>query len=295
MQVLRVRHDQQAVRRLHVGHRRPGRPRRRGARARGLQRDPHGGRREPAPRLPLLHRPDPRASRGAAGRAPQAVHGLRGAPHAQALGQAQAGDPRGAQGRGAGVAAGRRRRGVRRPRAQADRPGQGASGRVAGDPPGGPCAGHADALHDALRPRRELRGADRPPAAAARPAGRHRRVPGLHPAAVPPREHRVRAARLAVLDRLRRPQDAGRVAADARQLPEHQGVLDHDLDAARPDRPALRRERHPGHGDGGEDRPRRRRRDAAGGEGAGPGGADPRRRPHARAARLALQHRCGGS
>ena len=44
----------QAVRRLHVGHRRPGRPRRRGARARALQRDPHGGRREPAPRVPLL-------------------------------------------------------------------------------------------------------------------------------------------------------------------------------------------------------------------------------------------------
>ena len=99
VQVLRVRHDQQAVGRLHLGHRRPGRPRRRGARARALQRDPHGRRREPAPRVPLLHRPDARAARGAAGRAPEAVHRLRGAPHAQALGQAQAGDPGGAQGR----------------------------------------------------------------------------------------------------------------------------------------------------------------------------------------------------
>ena len=41
-------------------------------------------------------------------------------------------------------------------------------------------------------------------------------------------------------------------------------------------------ERHPGHGDGGEDRPRRGRGHAAGGEDAGPGGTDPRRRPGAR-------------
>ena len=60
-----------------------------------------------------------------------------------------------------------------------------------------------------------------------------------------------------LLDRRRRPEDDRRLAPDARQHPEHQGLLDHDLDAARAGRPALRRERHPGHGDGGADRPRR--------------------------------------
>ena len=68
--------------------------------------------------------------------------------------------------------------------------------------------GHADALHDALRPRRDLRGARRAPAAAARPAGRDRRLPRLHPARVPSREHGLRAARLQVPDRRRGPEGA---------------------------------------------------------------------------------------
>ena len=64
-------------------------------------------------------------------------------------------------------------------------PGQGASRQLDRHPPGRPRHGHPHPLHDALRPRRELRGAGRPLAAAARPAGRDRRLPGLHPAAVP--------------------------------------------------------------------------------------------------------------
>ena len=62
-------------------------------------------------------------------------------------------------------------------------------------------------------------------------------------------------------------------------------------------RPALRRQRHPGHRHGGADRPRRGRRHAPGGEGAEPGDADPRRRPDPRAARHAVQrgaHLCLG-
>ena len=107
--------------------------------------------------------------------------------------------------------------------------------------------GHPDALHDALRPRRDLRGARRPPAAPARPAGRDRRLPRLHPARVPSGEHRLRAARLQVPDRRRGPEDARRLAPAARQHPEHQGVLDLADDADRAGRAALRRERRPGH------------------------------------------------
>ena len=44
---------------------------------------------------------------------------------------------------------------------------------------------------------------DRPPAAPARPAGRDGRLPRVHPARVPSREHRLRAARLQVPDRAR--------------------------------------------------------------------------------------------
>ena len=208
---------------------------------------------------------------------------LSGLPREQVLADLKEAGPR--------IAPGRRRRGVRRPRAQADRARQGASRQLDRHPPRGTRVGHPHALHDALRPRRDLRGADRPPASPARPPGRDRRLPGLHPAAVPSREHGLRAARLALLDRLRRPAHDRRLAPHARQHPEREGVLDHDLDAARPGGAPLRRERHPGHGHGGADRPCRRRRDAAGGEGAEPGLADPRGGPGARAARHALQHR----
>ena len=75
-----------------------------------------------------------------------------------------------------------------------------------------------------------VRGAGRPPAPAARPAGRDRRLPRVHPARVPSGEHGLRAPRLAAHDRLRRPEDDRGLAAAARQHPEHQGLLDHDGD-----------------------------------------------------------------
>ena len=71
--------------------------------------------------------------------------------------------------------------------------------------------------------------------------------PQLHPARVPPGEHRLRAPRLHLSDGRRRPEDARGLAAAARQHREHQGVLDLADDAGRAGRAPLRRERHPGH------------------------------------------------
>ena len=68
--------------------------------------------------------------------------------------------------RRARLAAGRRRRGLRRPRVRKIvAPGQGAAGIWLHVHRDGPRHGHAHALHDALQPRRDLRGAHRPPAA----------------------------------------------------------------------------------------------------------------------------------
>ena len=80
---------------------------------------------------------------------------------------------------------------------------------------------------------------------------------------------------------VRRPQDDGGLAPDARQHPEHQGVLDHDGYAALCGRAPLRRQRRAGHRDAGDDLPRRRspHRDRAEGRPARPlrarGGPDP--------------------
>ena len=56
----------------------------------------------------------------------------------------------------------------------------------------GPRAGHPHQLHHALRPRRDRGGSDRAPDHAARAAGRHRRLPHLHPAGLSPRPQRAR-------------------------------------------------------------------------------------------------------
>ena len=157
------------------------------------------------------------------------------------------------------VAPGWRRRGLRRPRAAARRAGQGAPGHLVPRPRHRAPARDADPLHASLRPRRDLRGAHRAPAAAARPAGPDGRLPRVHPARLPSREHGLRAARLHLPDRRRRPEDARGVAPDARQHPEHQGVLDLADDADRAGRAALRRQRRPGHGRPRGDLPRRRR------------------------------------
>ena len=115
------------------------------------------------------------------------------------------------------------------------------------------------------------------------------RLPLLHPARLPPREHRLRAARLPLHDRRRRPEGDRRLAAVARQRPAREGVLDHDGPPARPGRAPLRRRRRPGHGRAGEDLPGggRERRHRAEGRRARP--LRPRRGPHPGAARQPLQ------
>ena len=168
-------------------------------------------------------------------------------------------------------------------------PGQGASRHLVPRARHGAPARDPDALHDALRARRDLRGADRAPAAPPRPAGPDRRLPRLHPARVPSREHRLRAARLHVPDRRRRPEDARGLAPAARQHPEHQGVLDLADDAGRPGRAPLRRERRPGHARARGDLPRRRLDDRHRAEARRARPRRARRRPHPGAARHALQ------
>ena len=165
VQVLRVRRDPEAGPGLHDLCRRARRGRRQAAGADGLHRDPHGQRREPARRLRLLRRHRARAARGAARRAPQALHGVRDPPHDDDLRAHARGGAARAQGRRARLAAGRRRRDLRRPRAAVDRSRQGAPRPVVRDARHRAPPRHPDALHDALRARRDVRGAGRPPAA----------------------------------------------------------------------------------------------------------------------------------
>ena len=173
---------------------------------REVHRDPLRQRREPARRPRVLRRAPAQAEGGAAGRPPQVLHGVRDPPHVEARGLLARGGAARAEGRRPRLDARRRRRDLRRPRARADRARQGASRRVVRRARHRAPDGHHDAVHDALRPRRDVRGAHRPPAAAARAAGQDRRLPLVHPARVPSGEHGLRAARLQVHDRRRRPE-----------------------------------------------------------------------------------------
>ena len=109
---------------------------------------------------------------------------LSGLSYEQVLARAEGGRAR--------LAHRRWRRDLLRPRAQADRAGQGAGGELAGGQPGRARARDPDPLHDALRPRRDARGASRAPASPARAPGRDGRVPGLRPLRRPSREHPAR-------------------------------------------------------------------------------------------------------
>ena len=124
-------------------------------RARAVHRDPLRQRREPARRPRVLRGRAAQAEGGAARRPSQVLHGVRDPPHVEARGlQPRRGAAR-AQGRGPRLAARRRRGDLRRPRPQADRTGQGASRRLVRRARHGAPARHPDALHDALRPRRD--------------------------------------------------------------------------------------------------------------------------------------------
>ncbi len=261
VQVLRVRPDREAGGRVHVHARASSSPTRSSSTRRpASRRSTWSAARARTSASTTTWTSSRSLQRGAARRPPEALHGERDPPHDDALGAlARAGAARAAGGR-ARVAARRRRRDLRRPRAPADRARQGASGHLDRDAPHRARPRHPDALHHALRPRRDLRGADRPPAPAARPPGRDRRLPRVHPARVPPGEHRLRAARLEAVGRHRRPEGDRRVAAHARQHPEREGLLDHDGHAHGGRGPALRGERRPGHGHARDDLPRGRAR-----------------------------------
>ena len=79
---------------------------------------------------------------------------------------------------------------------------------------------------DAVRAHRDGRGARRSHAARARAAGRDRRLPGVHPAGVPSRQQPD--AQAAGAERGRHAARARGGAADARQHPAREGVLDRD-------------------------------------------------------------------
>src|SRR5581483_7176452 len=249
--------------------------------------DPLRERREPARRPRVLRGGPAEAEGGATGRPSEVLHRLRDPPHVEARGLlARRGAAR-AEGRRARLASRRWCRDLRRSRAQAHRAREGASGRVVRRARHRPQDGDTDALHAALRPRRDVRRADRPHGAASAATGRDRRLPRLHPACVPSGEHRLRTARLQVHDRRRRPEDDRRVAVDARQHPEREGLLDHDGYADGAGRTPFRRERRARHGRARADLPggRRDERDRAESPRARAlhpgGGTDPRPARHA--------------
>ena len=119
--------------------------------------------------------------------------------------------------------AGRRRGGLQPARAQDHRRPQGAGRDLARGPPGGPRPGPAHQRDPPVRALRDARGAGRPHAPAARAAGRHGRLPGVHPAALPARQHRLRVpARADARGEAAHHRDR---APLPRQLPPHQGPL----------------------------------------------------------------------
>ena len=123
---------------------------------------------------------------------------------------------------------------------------QGDGRRVARGPPRRAPARHAHERDDALRAHRDLRAPRRSPAAPARAAGRDRRLPGLHPARLPPR--RQRDEEPARADGRRRSAHASPSSRlHARQRPSHQGVLGRARRRGRADRAALRRRRRRRH------------------------------------------------
>ena len=145
----------------------------------------------------------------------------------------------------------------RGPRADLRR--QGLDRDLARRPPDGPPARPPLERDDALRPHRAARAPDRPPDPAPRAAGRDRRLPDVHPAGLPPRQ--LADERDPEALGRDRPEDDGHQPPDARQLPAHQGVLDHARDQDGPGRPGLRGRRPRRHGRPRDDLPRGRRRD----------------------------------
>ena len=135
--------------------------------------------------------------------------------------------------------------------------------------------------------------AGRPHAPAARAAGRDRRLPGLHPARLPPRAQHDRQG-LPEAHRLRRPAHLRGGAALPRQLRPREGVLGVAGRAARPGRALLRRRRPRRHGARGAHLPHGRRHHAAGALRGPAAPHDPLRRARARPSATASTTCCRG-
>ena len=149
--------------------------------------------------------------------------------------------------------------------------------------------GHAHQRDDALRSRRDVRAPRRPHAAPARAAGRDERLPGVHPARVPPRRQRDEEPPRA--DGRGRSAHHRRLAPPARQRRAHQGVLGLERARRRADRAALRRRRHRRHHRARDDLSRGRIARSAGARVRRSRSPHPRGGTHARRARHALQRR----
>ena len=214
--------------------------------------------------LRLLRRHDREAARGAAGRAPQVLHGVRDPPHDDALGALARGGAARAAGRGARLAARRRRRDLRRPRAPARRARQGASRRS-----GSTCTTRRTGWAS-RRTARCSTATSRPtrsgsstcsacatsrtrPAASSR-SSRSRSIPQNTVFERRGFKFQTGADDLKMIA-------VSRLLLD--NIPTREGLLDLADDAGRPGRAALRRERRAGHGRARGDLPRRRRDDRA--------------------------------
>ena len=205
--------------RVHDAHR-GGRPPGQGDGGRAAHRAAHRQRPAPDAALAVLPAGAARAEGGAAGRQAQGVHRDRDPVVREDLRPVRRRDPRRADRRRPGVADRRRRGDLRLGGPAAHRRPRHPLGGLVADPPARAREGPEDPGDDAVRPHRGAPAPRRPRAAAARAAGRDRRLPGLHPAALP--------ARLRRLGGRQGPQpapgahhdgDRRRVAEDVRGLP----------------------------------------------------------------------------
>ena len=129
---------------------------------------------------------------------------------------------------------------------------EGVVGRMAVDHARGAPGGPAHHGHDDVRHRRDRGRADRAHDAAARPAGRDRRLHGLHHLELPARAHRARRLRA---DRRGLPADAGARAHRPRQLRQPAGLVGHPGRQGGAAEPGVRRQRHGQRDDRGKRRP----------------------------------------
>ncbi|CAG6398626.1 putative Uncharacterized 50.6 kDa protein in the 5\\'region of gyrA and gyrB [Actinacidiphila cocklensis] len=252
--------------RVHDAHR-GGRPAGQGDGGRQPHRAAHRQRAAPDAAVALL----PALAQGAQGSAAAGVaeglHRHRDPPLRDHLGPVRLRDPRRADRGRAGVADRWRRGDLRLGGAPAHRGPPHPLGGLVPHPPAGALQGPQDALHHALRPHRGAQAPRRPRAAAARTAGRDRRLPGLHPAALPARlrGHEGRQGPQHPAgphhdgDRCGGAEDLRGLPAALRQCAAREGLLGDARPVHGPAGPEPRRRRHGRLGRRVQDHPRRGR------------------------------------